>query len=214
MIRWWFRPAAGVSTTLTVRLVRAVDTRARRIPACISGRSTVVAALRSARVDPAAAIPTGSARRAAAACRSRREPVVGARAWLATNRSVATRPCRRPPGDRPCRADPPPRARRLTVGCSTSQIRPRHACGLPSRGGCWRRRGTGPNAGMRDIRHDTSVLTRRRWAEPSGRTPSPRVSRIRGTPFIRALAIGPSPDSCAVSLRECVAEPAVNVPAS
>lgn len=114
----------------------------------------------------------------------------------------------------PCRGDLPPRARVLTVGCSTSQARPRIACGVPSRGGCRRCHGSEPDTGMQDIRHITSVLTHRR----SGRAIrpgaiAPGIPIPPGCPAL-ALATGPSLGSCADSLRFCVALPAVNVPAS
>jgi len=85
-----------------------------------------------------------------------------------------------------------PRARVPTVGCSTSHARMRIARGVPSRGGCRRCRGGDPDTGMQDIRHVTSVLTRRR----SGRAvrPGAIAPGIPGPPGRPALllAIGPS----------------------
>lgn len=105
MIRWWSRLAAGTSTTLAVRLVWVVDTRSRRIPACVSGRSTVVAAISICSGRSGGGDPDRSSSPSRGACRSRCEPVVGARAWPAANRSAATRHCRRPLGDLPSVAD-------------------------------------------------------------------------------------------------------------
>lgn len=171
-------------------------------PRRVSSRSTVVAALRSARADPVAAIPTGRT--------GRGFPRMACGKSLHRNQALPTTAGRSSPAG----GDLPPRARVLTVGCSTSQARPRIACGVPSRGGCRRCHGSEPDTGMQDIRHITSVLTHRR----SGRAIrpgaiAPGIPIPPGCPAL-ALATGPSLGSCADSLRFCVALPAVNVPAS
>lgn len=180
----------------------------------MSGRSTVVAALRSARADPEGGDPNRSSVPGRDCRRAHHLPVAGTRAWPAANRSTATRHCRLPLGDRStgltCR-----RARR-PCPWGVRRHRPDHAlaCGVPSEGGCRRYRGNEPDTGMQDIRHVTSVLTRRR----SGR--AIRQSAIApGIPNIRDALHSrwqPGRISClyADSLRLCVALPAMNVPAS
>ena len=158
-ICWCLRRPAGLAPRVAVFTVCTVDIRNYRTPPFSSSGPTVVAAVRSAQVGPAAGVPTGALvpalmrLHAAEPARLRRGCPRIALQWTDPSRpgtpSAVERPERLPSVTRRC-------TRNLDCGLpDVARLENRFHSPCPVRG-CWRWRGIAPVTGRQDIRHGTS----------------------------------------------------------